>query len=311
VSSRDVAVRQPPTPAQRFKQEVVSRQDDFAAALPPQVDPKKFVRVVQTAAIANPELLAADRASLFESALRAAQDGLLPDGREAAFVIFNVNVAKRGEPDRWISKVQYLRMVGGLLKLIRNSGELASIAAHVVYEKDDFAYVLGDEERIEHKPYLQGERGRPIFVYAIAKTKDGAIYREIMTRAEVETVRAVSRAKDAKSGPWVRWWDQMAKKSVIRRLAKRLPMSTDLDQAIRRDDDVRDFRGPRLDAAPAGPTLEERLNGSGAMSGATGFSPEFVASELDAEPADDGEGEGDDDARGRGDTIDAEWEPGR
>lgn len=203
---------------------------EFAAALPPQIPVEKFVRTTLTAVQMNPELLGADRRSLLGACMKAAQDGLLLDGREAAPVIFRT---KEGP------KVQYMPMVGGILKKIRNSGELASIGAHVVYDKDLFKYTLGDDEKIEHTPSLDSDRGKPIACYAIAKTKDGAIYREVMSVADVEKVRNASRA--SQSGPWVQWWDEMARKTVIRRIAKRLPSSADLDQVLANDNEASGF----------------------------------------------------------------------
>ncbi len=218
------------TPLQHMKQTLVKMNEEFKAALPPQIPVEKFVRTTLTAIQMNPELLQADRKSLLGSCMKAAQDGLLADGREAALVIFRT---KDGP------KVQYMPMVGGILKKVRNSGELASISAQVAYDKDMFEYELGDEERIVHKPFLGEERGRQIAVYAIAKTKDGAIYREVMSVADVEKVRGAS--KTGKFGPWVDWWDEMAKKTVIRRLAKRLPSSADLDQVLANDNEASGF----------------------------------------------------------------------
>jgi recombination protein RecT len=205
-------------------------QPEFAAALPPQIPVEKFIRTTLTAVQMNPDLLQADRRSLLGACMKAAQDGLLLDGREAAPVIFNTKDGK---------KVQYMPMVGGILKKIRNSGELASISAQVAYDKDHFEYELGDNENIVHKPFLGDDRGKPIAVYAVAKTKDGAIYREVMSVADVEKVRASSKA--GKFGPWVEWWDEMAKKTVIRRMAKRLPSSADVDQVFESDNEASGF----------------------------------------------------------------------
>ena len=209
---------------------LVKMQPEFAAALPPQIPVEKFIRTTLTAVQMNPDLLQADRRSLLGACMKAAQDGLLLDGREAAPVIFNTKEGK---------KVQYMPMVGGILKKIRNSGELASISAQVVYDKDNFQYELGDNESITHKPFLGEDRGKQIAVYAVAKTKDGAIYREVMSVADVEKVRAASRA--GKFGPWVDWWDEMAKKTVIRRMAKRLPSSADLDSVLQADNEASGF----------------------------------------------------------------------
>lgn len=213
--------------AQGVVGDVQRMEKQFALALPDHVSPEKFVRVVMTAINTNPDLQKADRQSVLAAAMKCAQDGLMPDGREAALVTYG-------------NKASYLPMIAGVLTKVRRSGELETINAHVVYDKDAWRYTLGDDERIEHQPYLEGDRGKPIAVYAIAKTKDGGIYREVMSIAEVEQVRNVSRAKG--NGPWVQWWGEMARKTVLRRLSKRLPMSTDLQQVFQRDDDHYDFR---------------------------------------------------------------------
>lgn len=247
-------------PLAEVRMDVDKMEGQFSAALPAHIPVERFKRVVMTAIGGNPDLLNADRASLFESSLKAAQDGLLPDGRDGALVVYNVKVkGKDGERDRYIKKVQWMPMIAGILKKVRNSGELVSIGAHVAYEKDSFFWRQGDDEQIEHTPYIDGDRGKPRLAYAIAKTKDGGIYREVMTFAEIEQVRAVSRAKD--SGPWTQWWGEMARKTVLRRLAKRLPMSSDLDDLIRRDDALYDFDSAREEAKklPARGTLSDRM----------------------------------------------------
>ena len=165
------------TPIEAMRGTLVKMSSEFQAALPPQIPVEKFIRTTLTAVQMNPDLLGADRRSLLGAAMKAAQDGLLLDGREAAPVIFRT---KDGP------KVQYMPMVGGILKKIRNSGELASISAQVAYENNQFEYTLGDEEHISHKPFLGADRGRPLAVYAIAKTKDGAIYREVMSVSDVD-----------------------------------------------------------------------------------------------------------------------------
>lgn len=208
--------------AAQVRHDLQRMAEEFEAVLPPQIPTDRFVRTAITAVGMNPELLRTDRRSLLGAVMKAAQDGLLPDGREAALVIFK-------------SKAQYMPMVAGLLKKARQSGQISSISAHVVYEKDQFDYELGDNEHILHKPSLTADRGKPIAVYAIARTTDGGVYREVMSVAQVEKARAVSRSKD--SGPWATWWDEMARKTVIRRLAKYMPSSTDMDQVLQRDNE--------------------------------------------------------------------------
>ena len=208
--------------ARQVRTDLQKMQGEFEAVLPPQIPVDRFVRTAITAVQMNPDLLTTERKSLLASCMKAAQDGLMIDGREAALVIFK-------------NKTQYMPMVAGLLKKARQSGQVSSISAHVVYERDQFDYELGDNERIVHKPLIAAERGKPIAVYAIGRMIDGGVYREVMSVAQVEKVRSISRTKN--SGPWETWWDEMARKTVIRRLAKYMPSSTDLDQVLGRDDD--------------------------------------------------------------------------
>jgi recombination protein RecT len=232
--SKTVAI----APIEVVRRELTAMSPQFAMVLPPHVTPEKFTRVVVTAVQKLPVLLNADRHTLYGAAMAAAQDGLLPDGREGAIVPFK-------------GQCQWMPMVKGILKTVRNSGELASIAAEVIYAADRFRYwVDADGQQLEHEPALFVEdRGEILGVYAIAKTKDGDVYVEAMTRLQVEKVRSVSRAKD--SGPWKDWWEEMAKKTVIRRLAKRLPSSTDIERVIERDNDLYDLsQTPQADAQP-------------------------------------------------------------
>lgn len=233
-------------------QEVAKMQAQFQAALPAHVPAEKFVRVVMTAVNSNPDLQNADRRSLLEAAMKAAQDGLIPDGRESAFVVFNTNAGTKQQP-RWIKKVQYMPMVWGIAKKIRNSGELESLTANVVYEHDSFEYRLGDDEQILHSPKMLGSRGKPIGAYAIIKTKAGGIYREVMNEEEINAVRDISKAKD--SGPWSGpFFTEMWRKTVLRRLAKRVPMSTDNEALMQRDDELYDLDNARnVTPVPATP----------------------------------------------------------
>lgn len=226
-------------PIEMFRRELMAMGPQFAMVLPPHVTQERFVRVVITAMQKNADLMLCERASVFGAAMAAAQDGLLPDGREGAIVKFG-------------NKAAWMPMVKGILKTVRNSGELSSIAAEVIYEEDKFRYwVDADGQHVEHEPALFVEdRGIILGAYALAKTKDGDIYVEAMTKAQIEKVRSVSRAKD--SGPWREWWEEMAKKTVIRRLAKRLPSSTDLEQVLERDNDLYD-----LNQQPATPALAQ------------------------------------------------------
>lgn len=213
---------------------------EIAKALPAGIDPERFIRTTVTAVQMNPDLLGADRRSLLGACMKAAQDGLLPDGREAVLNIYNSKVKVDGR-DQWIPMVQYLPMVRGLLKVARNSGEIAHIDAAAVFEKDRFVFSRGDEPRIEHEPYLGAEDpGQVIAAYCIARLTNGEVHREVMSRRDIEKVREASKASN---GPgWTKWYDQFAIKSVIKRATKLLPSSSDrLDRVIQHDNDAMGF----------------------------------------------------------------------
>lgn len=231
------------TKYESIKQQLTSMQGSFAAALPPQVRPEKFLGVVLTGLRLNEKLQNADRTTLYGACLKCAQDGLLPDGREAALVLFG-------------DKVQYMPMIGGILKKVRNSGEIKKVSVQVVYSNDEFDYARGDEEWIKHKPAL-GERGEFVAAYAIAWLANGERQFEVMDAAQIEKVRNVSRAKN--NGPWVDFTDEMRRKTVFRRLAKLLPQSTDLQQVLEHDNENYDLtEQPKPPANPMA-ALKQRI----------------------------------------------------
>lgn len=227
---------------------------EIAKALPPGIDPDRFVRTVVTAVQMNEALLYADRRSLFGACMKAAQDGLLPDGREAVLNIYNTKQKIDGR-DEWVPTVQYLPMVRGILKTVRNSGQVNHVDAAAVYAKDQFAFKRGDDPRIEHEPYLgEDDPGLVVAAYIIVKLENGEVHREVMPRRDIEKTRAASKSGDGANSPWTKWYDQMAIKAVIKRAAKLLPTSSEaLDRVIANDNDAMgfDFNQRGADAAQA------------------------------------------------------------
>ena len=156
--------------------------------------------------------------------MKAAQDGLYLDGKEAAAVQYG-------------QSVQYIPMVEGIIKVLHNSGLIKTISAEVVYENDLFDYELGTAPKITHKPLITGDRGKPICVYAVAVTTNDGEYYEVMNMDQINQCRQVSKASSSPHSPWVKWFDQMAKKTVIHRIAKRLPKNDAISSVVSIDDD--------------------------------------------------------------------------
>ncbi|MCC6105934.1 recombinase RecT [Acetobacter sp.] len=223
---------------QEFAEQFAAIVPQVKSVLPAHVTFEKFERVVRLAIRKNPDLLACSPASLFMACIQAASDGLLPDGREGAIV-------SRWNSKKSCSEASWMPMVAGLMKLARNSGDIASISSQVVFEGELFRVVLGDEERIEHERDLGKTGGKIVAAYAVARLKDGSDpIREIMSWGQIEKIRNTNQKWSW--GPWKTWEDEMARKTVIRRLAKRLPMSTDkegerLQSAIERVDGLVDI----------------------------------------------------------------------
>jgi recombination protein RecT len=211
-------------PVAVFRQNLDQMADQLKMALPSHISVEKFQRVATTAVQNAPALLdgsKCDRRSLFGALVKAAQDGLLPDGREGAIVPY------RG-------KAQWQPMVAGIMKKVRNSGEVATWDVAAVYEKDKFQRLLGDDQRIYHEPFEEGDPGQVVGAYSIVTFKDGTKSRDYMPRWRIEKARAQGMARD--SLMWSQFYDEGAIKTVIKHHGKRLPMSTDVEAAFSRDD---------------------------------------------------------------------------
>lgn len=184
--------------------------------LPPGVGVDRFTRTTMVAIQNNPGVLEADRQSLYNAISRAAQDGLLPDGREAALIVYNTKAGKL---------VRYGQMVEGVIKQLGKAGIHAYAAS--VYSNETVEIWNDDRgQHVTHKPVPFGDRGQLVGVFASARIGEQT-YVETMNIDEIDKVRASSRSGE--NGPWKVWYDRMAQKSVLHRLKKRLPI---LDPAV-------------------------------------------------------------------------------
>jgi recombination protein RecT len=199
----------------------------IAKSLPRHLPPDRFIRIALTAIMRTPKLAECDRSSFFQALLSLSQLGLEPDGRRAHLIPFNNR--KRGTVE-----CQLIVDYKGLVELAMRSGQVSNIHADVVRENDDFDFDRG--QLVRHRINFREDRGSVYAVYAICRFKDGSEKCDVMTRAEVEKIRARSKAGD--DGPWVTDWEEMAKKTVFRRLSKWLPLSAEFRDALEADPDA-------------------------------------------------------------------------
>jgi recombination protein RecT len=195
-------------------------RDQFAAALPKHLTPDRFVRVAITALTRTPKLASCSQESFFKCLLDLSAMGLEPDGRRAHLIPYGKDATL---------VIDYK----GLVELVRRSGDVAKIHADIVCENDHFNHQLGEVK--EHTFDLKKDRGEPYAAYAQVTLKDGSVQAEIMSKADIEKIRAKSRA--GKSGPWVDHWEEMAKKTAFRRLSKWLTLSPEIQTAISKADE--------------------------------------------------------------------------
>jgi len=228
---------------------LMKSKPQLAMAVPKHLDPDRLLRIAMTSIQKVPRLLECDTKSLLGSVMEAAQLGLVLDG-VLGYAYLVPYRTKRGT----IAQMQ----VGyrGFIDLAYRSGRVSTLYAQNIREGDKYDYAEGLDRVLVHTPARDND-GPIIATYAVVKYKDGASDFEFMWKADIDKIRNSSKASD--DGPWVTHYPEMAKKTAIRKLAKRLPLSTDFQRAAVLDDYA---DNGVLDAEvvdPAAGDLEQRI----------------------------------------------------
>lgn len=249
-----------------FTTALATRIDDIAPLLPKHISKERFTAAAHAAVKQNPDLLNCSVRSLFNAFTKAAQDGLLPDGREGIINSYNTKTEINGK-EVWVPTAQWSPMTYGIRKRARELDGII-IDAQVVRKKDYFKQIQGDDPKILHEPAAPDEDPGPMTcAYAIFKREDGTIlHREVMRAAEIEATREQSRAKN--SLMWTKFATEGYRKSVVRRGSKTVPVSEKLQALIERDDEAFDFSQDRpnirlvssapLTPPPAPPAIDDK-----------------------------------------------------
>lgn len=200
-------------------------QAEIAKALPQICTPERFLRVSMTAITKTPKLLECERTSFVAALLDCASLGIEPDGRRAHLIPF-FNKKKN------ITECQLIIDYKGLVELVMRSGKIRLLHADKICDNDVFEYNAG--KIIEHKIDFKKPRGKAYAYYSYAEMKDGSQKSEVMTLEEINGIK--SRSKSQSFGPWVTDFDEMAKKTVFKRLSKWLQLSPEDSQVLQKVD---------------------------------------------------------------------------
>ena len=226
-AAQSAQVSQKPKKMQDY---IKKMQGEIAKALPSVLTPERFTRITLSALSTNAKLAETTPQSFLGAMMTAAQLGLEPNTPLGqAYLIPYRN--------HGVLECQFQLGYKGLIDLAYRSGEVSTIQAHVVYENDEFEYELGLDPKLRHVP-AKSDRGVPVFFYAVFRTKDGGYGFDVMS---VDDVRAHARkySKAFSNGPWQTNFEEMAKKTVLKRALKYAPLKTDFVRGLTADETIK------------------------------------------------------------------------
>lgn len=195
-----------------------SMKEQMKMALPAHMTADRMTRIALTQLRKTPKLQECDPMSFVAAVMVCSQLGLEIGTLGEAYLVPYGN------------ECNFILGYKGMISLARRSGEIISIAAHCIYSKDEFSYQYGLNDDLRHVPYMGSDKGEFMGSYAVAKLKGGGYQFEVLGKSEIDAIR--KRSKAANSGPWVTDFDEMARKSAIRKLFKYLPASVEMQKAV-------------------------------------------------------------------------------
>jgi len=204
---------------------------ELARALPKVLNVERFTRTLITTLNKMPELADCDQGSVMAGIVTAAQLGLEIDPTLGRAYLIPYNDRSKGKIAQLIIGYR------GFVELAYRSGQIASFQAEVVYANDEFDYELGLNPRLKHVPFTGDDRGELRYAYAVVKLAGGGSVFRVLGPADIKKAKASSRAASSSYSPWTTHPDEMWRKTAIRAIAKMLPLSPELRDAVKQDDD--------------------------------------------------------------------------
>ena len=220
-------------PEQKSMQQYIkSMEGEIAKALPSVITPERFTRIVLSAISVNPKLANCTPQSFLGAMMTSAQLGLEVNTPLGQAYVLPYN-------NKGTMEAEFQLGYKGMIDLAYRSGEIEVIQAHVVYEGDDFTCEYGLEPKLTHKP-ADSNRGEPVKVYAVFKTKSGGFGFEVMSMDDVRKHAAkYSKAYNSSFSPWKTNFEEMAKKTVLKKVLKYAPLKSDFVRATVQDEVIK------------------------------------------------------------------------
>lgn len=214
-----------------IREYIKTMEPEIAKALPSVITPERFTRITLSALSTTPKLAECSPKSFLGAMMTAAQLGVEPNTPLGqAYLIPYRN--------KGVLECQFQLGYKGLIDLAYRSGMVKLIQAHTVYENDEFTYELGLEPKLHHVP-AKTDRGAPTYFYAMYLVKGGGYGFEVMSREDVEA-HARRYSKAYSNGPWQTNFEEMAKKTVLKRALKYAPLKTDFVRALAADETIKE-----------------------------------------------------------------------
>lgn len=201
-------------------------QPEIAKALPKVMTPERFTRIALSAVSNTPKLANCTPESFLGAMMNAAQLGLEPNTPLGQAYLIPYG-----------SSCQFQIGYKGLIDLAYRSGDVKMIQAHTVYENDEFEFELGLNPVLKHKPAKEN-RGKPVWYYAIFKLVNGGEGFEVMSKEDIDK-HARQFSKTVNSGPWQTNFDEMAKKTVIKKVLKYAPLKSEFATQLTADETIK------------------------------------------------------------------------
>lgn len=212
-------------------------------ALPSVITPERFTRMVLSALSSTPKLAECSPQSFLAAMMTAAQLGVEPNTALGQAYLLPYRNHEQME-------CQFQLGYKGLIDLAYRSGEVSVIQAHTVYENDVFEYELGMDPKLRHVP-AKADRGEAVAYYAMFKTKDGGYGFEVMSVDDVQRhAQRYSKSYGSGSSPWRSNFDEMAKKTVLKRALKYAPLKSDFVRGVAQDETIKAELSDEMYAVP-------------------------------------------------------------